>query len=205
MKMTVIAVAALGLTGSFGVAVAGDAAAGKLKFAVCAGCHGPTGAGNEALKYPKLAGRDAAFVSQQLRAFKSGARDKRDDESDDSRSQRDRYRQRGRIRRHPEIDIPRSSGPVLQRSRSGCPLHRSRMTEMKKTLIASIASLALFGTAFAAGDIEAGKTKSAIAWHATALTVSARHRISQTGGSACRLHRQAAQRSSRRASGSMRR
>jgi len=75
MKMTVIAVAIIGLTGSFGVAVAGDAAAGKLKFAVCAGCHGPTGAGNEALKYPKLAGRDAAFVSQQLRAFKSGARD----------------------------------------------------------------------------------------------------------------------------------
>ena len=33
---------------------------------------------------------------------------------------------------------------------------------MKKTLIASIASLALFGTAFAAGDIEAGKTKSAM-------------------------------------------
>lgn len=75
MKKTVIAVAALLLAGSFGTAVAGDAAAGKAKFAVCAGCHGPTGAGNEALKYPKLAGRDAAFVKEQLHAYKSGSRD----------------------------------------------------------------------------------------------------------------------------------
>jgi len=76
MKKTFIAAAAIVLAGAFGSAVAaGDAAAGKAKFAVCAGCHGPTGAGNEALKYPKLSGLDAAFVSEQLRAFKSGARD----------------------------------------------------------------------------------------------------------------------------------
>jgi cytochrome c553 len=56
-------------------AVAADAAAGQKKYVLCAGCHGPTGAGNEALKYPRLAGRDAAYVGQQLRAFKSGARD----------------------------------------------------------------------------------------------------------------------------------
>lgn len=74
MKLTVIAAAIL-LAGTFGTAIAGDAAAGKVKFAVCAGCHGPTGAGNEALKYPKLAGRDAAFVAEQLHAFKSGARE----------------------------------------------------------------------------------------------------------------------------------
>lgn len=75
MKKTVIAVAAVALTGVFGSALAGDAAAGKTKFAICAGCHGPTGAGNEALKYPKISGRDAAFVKDQLHAFKSGARD----------------------------------------------------------------------------------------------------------------------------------
>ncbi|MGB5453891.1 MAG: c-type cytochrome [Sedimenticolaceae bacterium] len=75
MKKTVIA-AAIVMAGACGSAIAaGDPAAGKVKFAICAGCHGPTGAGNEALKYPKLAGRDAAFVSEQLRAFKSGARD----------------------------------------------------------------------------------------------------------------------------------
>lgn len=75
MKTSVIAVAAIALVGAFGTAVAGDAAAGKAKYAVCAGCHGPTGAGNEALKYPKLTGLEAAYVGEQLRAFKSGARD----------------------------------------------------------------------------------------------------------------------------------
>ena len=75
MKNFVIAATAFALIGGFGTAMAGDAAAGKGKFAVCAGCHGPTGAGNEALKYPKLTGLEAAYVKQQLVAFKSGARD----------------------------------------------------------------------------------------------------------------------------------
>lgn len=75
MRKTVIAAAALMLTGLMGTALGADVAAGKAKFAVCAGCHGPTGAGNDALKYPKLAGRDAAFVKEQLHAFKTGARD----------------------------------------------------------------------------------------------------------------------------------
>lgn len=75
MKMTVIAAAVIALAGSFGSAIAaGDAAAGKAKFAVCAGCHGPTGAGNEALKYPKLTGLEEGYVAQQLRDFKSGKR-----------------------------------------------------------------------------------------------------------------------------------
>ena len=75
MKNFVIAATTFALIGGFGTAMAGDAAAGKAKFAVCAGCHGPTGAGNEALKYPKLSGLEAGFVKQQLAAFKSGARD----------------------------------------------------------------------------------------------------------------------------------
>ena len=70
MKNTLIAVTAIALAGAFAPAVAGDAAAGKAKYAVCAGCHGPTGAGNEALKYPKLAGLGADHVKQQLAAFK---------------------------------------------------------------------------------------------------------------------------------------
>ena len=74
MKMTVIA-AAIALADSFGSAIAaGDAAAGKAKFAVCAGCHGPTGAGNDALKYPKLAGLEAGYAAEQMRDFKSGKR-----------------------------------------------------------------------------------------------------------------------------------
>lgn len=74
MKKMLIAAAAISMVGAFGNAVAGDAAAGKAKFAVCAGCHGPTGAGNEALKYPKISGLEPAYVVQQLKDFKSGAR-----------------------------------------------------------------------------------------------------------------------------------
>jgi len=55
-------------------AFAGDPLAGGKKFLVCAGCHGPTGAGNDALGYPRLAGRGAAYVAAQLHAFKSGGR-----------------------------------------------------------------------------------------------------------------------------------
>ncbi|MGV6825711.1 MAG: c-type cytochrome [bacterium] len=71
-----IVIAAVALMGSAGsVMAAGDAAAGKAKYATCGGCHGPTGAGNAAAGYPALAGKDAAFIAEQLAAFKSGARD----------------------------------------------------------------------------------------------------------------------------------
>lgn len=56
-------------------AAAGDTAAGKTKFVLCAGCHGPTGAGNAALKYPRLAGLEESYIRQQLRAYKAGQRD----------------------------------------------------------------------------------------------------------------------------------
>ena len=76
MKKTVAAVVLVLISGLFTtLAVAGDAAAGKLKFAICAGCHGPNGGGNEALKYPKLAGLEADYIEEQLHAFKSGRRD----------------------------------------------------------------------------------------------------------------------------------
>lgn len=74
MKKILVSVVAMSLMGGFGSAMAGDAAAGKAKFAVCAGCHGPTGAGNAALNYPKISGLEEAYVAQQLRDFKSGAR-----------------------------------------------------------------------------------------------------------------------------------
>lgn len=54
---------------------AADLMAGKEKYKVCAGCHGPTGMGNAALGYPQLSGKDAAYVAEQLRAFKSGRRE----------------------------------------------------------------------------------------------------------------------------------
>lgn len=40
----------------------------------CIGCHGPTGAGNPAAKFPSLSGQHSKYVMNQLNAFKSGAR-----------------------------------------------------------------------------------------------------------------------------------
>ena len=42
--------------------------------AACIGCHGPTGAGNPAAKFPSLSGQHAKYVETQLNAFKSGER-----------------------------------------------------------------------------------------------------------------------------------
>ena len=74
VKIALVGIAIAALLGGY-TAHAGNVAAGQKKYVLCAGCHGPTGAGNEALKYPRLAGLRANYVAEQLRAFKSGARD----------------------------------------------------------------------------------------------------------------------------------
>ena len=73
MKKSVIAATAFALIGGFGTAVAGDAAAGKGKFAVCAGCHGPTGISTNPL-WPNLAGQKAEYAAKQLRDYRDGTR-----------------------------------------------------------------------------------------------------------------------------------
>ena len=40
----------------------------------CAGCHGPSGAGNPGAAYANIGGQHGAYVALQLRAYKSGAR-----------------------------------------------------------------------------------------------------------------------------------
>jgi cytochrome c553 len=59
---------------SFGVAgaaqAAGNAAAGKDKSAVCAGCHGDKGQGMG--PYPALAGKPEAGLVKALKDFRSG-------------------------------------------------------------------------------------------------------------------------------------
>ncbi len=40
----------------------------------CAACHGPTGMGNPAAKYPRVSGQHAAYITKQLKDFKSGTR-----------------------------------------------------------------------------------------------------------------------------------
>lgn len=49
----------------------GDPATG---VPACSGCHGPTGAGNPAAKFPQLAHQHHQYVLAQLKAFHSGAR-----------------------------------------------------------------------------------------------------------------------------------
>ena len=41
----------------------------------CVACHGPTGAGNAAAGFPRLAGLNADYLTKQLRDYQSGARD----------------------------------------------------------------------------------------------------------------------------------
>ena len=53
--------------------VAGDAAAGKAKSAVCAACHGA--AGKAAVpNYPNLAGQNKAYLISSLKAYKNKER-----------------------------------------------------------------------------------------------------------------------------------
>lgn len=42
--------------------------------AACIACHGPTGAGNPAAKFPKLNGQHAAYVEKAMKDFRSGTR-----------------------------------------------------------------------------------------------------------------------------------
>ena len=46
----------------------------STKIAACASCHGPTGSGVDAAKFPKLAGQHSKYIAMQLKAFRSGAR-----------------------------------------------------------------------------------------------------------------------------------
>ena len=55
------------------VLAAGDAAAGKLKIASCAGCHGQDG--NSAIAaFPKLSGLGEKYLTSQLRHINAGER-----------------------------------------------------------------------------------------------------------------------------------
>jgi len=45
----------------------------------CMSCHAPDGVGNEAAKFPQLAGQHAVYTAAQLRAYRSGARYQPDD------------------------------------------------------------------------------------------------------------------------------
>jgi cytochrome c553 len=66
----VIAGILLGISGSV---LAGDAAAGKAKSAVCAGCHGPEGVSSNPM-WPNLKGQKEGYIIKQLKALRDGTR-----------------------------------------------------------------------------------------------------------------------------------
>lgn len=41
----------------------------------CSGCHGPAGTGITAAKFPALAGQHAAYIEEELKAFRAAGRD----------------------------------------------------------------------------------------------------------------------------------
>lgn len=71
MKKLLILVLGVTLAGSTLWAQAtGSAAAGKVKSAVCAGCHGVDG-NSVSPEFPKLTGQDATYTAKQLADFKN--------------------------------------------------------------------------------------------------------------------------------------
>jgi len=46
----------------------------KTGVSACMACHGPSGAGNPAAKYPMLSGQHAAYTVKTLKDFRSGSR-----------------------------------------------------------------------------------------------------------------------------------
>jgi len=52
----------------------GSAQAGATKAALCTACHGPNGNSTNP-EWPRLAGQNAVYIAEQLRLFRSGARD----------------------------------------------------------------------------------------------------------------------------------
>ena len=53
--------------------VEGSAEAGKAKALTCTACHGPEGNSTSAM-WPNIAGQNAPYLLQQLKAFKDGSR-----------------------------------------------------------------------------------------------------------------------------------
>lgn len=73
--MKKIAYSIIGLTALFGAstAFAGDAAAGKVKAAVCAACHGANGIAMMP-GYPNLAGQNEAYLVSAMKAYRDKQR-----------------------------------------------------------------------------------------------------------------------------------
>jgi cytochrome c553 len=72
LRSTFVALLALLVAGL--VRAEGDAGSGAALYAACASCHGADGGGDRALHAPRLTHLQPAYLSAQLRKFKSGLR-----------------------------------------------------------------------------------------------------------------------------------
>ena len=54
-------------------AIAGDAAAGKVKSATCVACHGADGTSSSDI-WPNLKGQKSGYLVKQIKAFRDGVR-----------------------------------------------------------------------------------------------------------------------------------
>lgn len=72
-KLLAVSISLTCLALSANVHAEGDAQAGKQHAAACAGCHGESG-NSIVSTFPKLAGQHVSYLTKQLYAFKSGAR-----------------------------------------------------------------------------------------------------------------------------------
>lgn len=73
IKQLVRAGLIIGLSIGASSALAGDAAAGKAKSAVCAACHGANGIAT-IKTYPNLAGQNKEYLISSLKAYKAKQR-----------------------------------------------------------------------------------------------------------------------------------
>ena len=73
MKKLFIAVIVSSVLFSFSTIQAADKAAGKVKYAVCASCHGKDGKSTNPI-YPKLNGQHAGYIVSSLKAYKNNER-----------------------------------------------------------------------------------------------------------------------------------
>ena len=86
---------------------AGDPEAGKRKAIVCSACHGPDGNSINPL-WPKLAGQHAAYLTKQMKAFRSGERKDPGHGADGDAVERCRHRRHLRLLRHSEAEVTTS-------------------------------------------------------------------------------------------------
>jgi cytochrome c553 len=71
--VSVILLAAAAVASGTDAIADGDPAAGKMKAAACAPCHGATGASPQNL-WPNLSAQRMGYIIKQLKAFRDGSR-----------------------------------------------------------------------------------------------------------------------------------